>query len=676
MLHRMLFAGLMITLSAWSPGHAAARTLQSGGFSYTEDVPPTFVEARETVSEWPRRLGQESDPWRAWQVDSQIDFRKGQYAAYLDYIYEPRSQEVLQYAAQFEIQFEPSYEQLVIHRVEIYRDGRWQSRFDPAHITLARREREFESLMYTGKVSALIVLEDVRVHDRVRMQYTIKGSNPIMGDLLGDSLNLSGHAPTARRQVRILSDAPLGHEIIGSDIKADMKQVNGHLELHWLGKNLPAVSKNERAPTWTFPLPTLLVSKQRTWFDVVDWAQTLYPEPAPLNAELELKLATLKSLPTADQQIIAALRLVQSDVRYFGMELGASTHRPAEPNEVYKRRFGDCKDKSRLLVSLLRQLGFRADPALVSIQHGKALNQHPPSAAAFDHVIVRVALDNQKVWLDPTQTLQGGDLAHLGTLPYGLALIIAKGERDLTEVIRPATDRSEVEISESIESTSDDSIVITLNQRSRGDMADVVRRDLASNSKSEIGKRWRQLYTKTLGPVTEVEALSATDDLSQNQIEIRAKFRIDQPWQRLDAGHNYLDLHAAALLQFLEPVTETERTLPLAQAFPMTLKHRIKLLPPKGRTLRLDNDKLTLTDKAFDYQRDITRKGDAVHVEHAFVSKSDAIAGSDLKDYARNLRQVFDASSVRAVASLGEASLQKSRQERMKQLIDDLTKKD
>ncbi|WP_170113050.1 DUF3857 domain-containing transglutaminase family protein [Ahniella affigens] len=676
MLHRMLLAGLWFAVTSLPSGPGIARTLESGGFRYTEDQPPAYVDARELISEWPRKLGQDSDPWRVWQVDSQIDFRKGQYAAYLDYIYEPRSQELLQYAAQFEIQFEPTYEQLVIHRVEIFRDGHWESRFDPAHITLARRESEFESLMYTGKVSALIVLEDVRVHDRIRMQYTIKGSNPIMGDLLGDSLNLSGHAPTARRQIRILSDAPLAHTIIGATIKASEKQVDDHRELHWLGKNLAAVSKNERAPNWTFPLPTLLVSKQRTWSDVVNWALTLYPEPVPLNAELQLKLATLKALPTIDQQIIAALRLVQTDVRYFGMELGASTHRPAEPNEVYQRRFGDCKDKSRLLISLLRQLGLRADPALVSIAHGKSLTQHPPSAAAFDHVIVRVALANRTVWLDPTQTLQGGDLAHLSTLPYGRALIIAPGERELTEVIRPASDRSEVDISESIESGTGDSIVIALSQRSRGDIADVMRRDLASNSSSEISKRWRQLYTKTLGTATEVEAIRVADDMTRNEIEIQAKFRIEQPWQRLDAGHNYLDLHAAALLQFLEPVTEMERTVPMAQAFPMTLKHRIELLPPKGRQLQFGNDKLSLTDKAFDYRREISRKGDVVQVEHLFVSKSDVITDADLPAYARNLRQVFDASSVRAIAGLGEASLQKSRQERMKQLINDLTRED
>ena len=34
------------------------------------------------------------------------------------------------------------------------------------------------------------------------------------------------------------------------------------------------------------------------------------------------------------------------------MELGVSSHRPGDPNQVLRRRFGDCKDKVLLLVTM------------------------------------------------------------------------------------------------------------------------------------------------------------------------------------------------------------------------------------------------------------------------------------------------------------------------------------
>ena len=96
---------------------------------------------------------------------------------------------------------------------------------------------------------------------------------------------------------------------------------------------------------------------------------------------------------------------MQDEVRYFGIEMGSSTVKPGDPSTVFSRRFGDCKDKSLLFVTILRALGIEAYPVLVNSTVRRALADWQPSDGAFDHCIAVARCDDQTYWLDPTPEL-------------------------------------------------------------------------------------------------------------------------------------------------------------------------------------------------------------------------------------------------------------------------------
>ncbi len=54
------------------------------------------------------------------------------------------------------------------------------------------------------------------------------------------------------------------------------------------------------------------------------------------------------------------------EVRYTGVEFGEARLVPEFPAETLRRKFGDCKDKSTLLVAALRASGIEAYLALLS----------------------------------------------------------------------------------------------------------------------------------------------------------------------------------------------------------------------------------------------------------------------------------------------------------------------
>jgi hypothetical protein len=101
------------------------------------------------------------------------------------------------------------------------------------------------------------------------------------------------------------------------------------------------------------------------------------------------------------------------NIRYTGVEFGEASIVPARPEDVLQRRFGDCKDKSTLLVAMLRSAGLKANVALLRSGFGTDVDKNLPGMDWFDHAIVVVDLPQHPLWLDATAS----DV-RIGDLPY------------------------------------------------------------------------------------------------------------------------------------------------------------------------------------------------------------------------------------------------------------------
>ena len=78
------------------------------------------------------------------------------------------------------------------------------------------------------------------------------------------------------------------------------------------------------------------------------------------------------------------------EVRYTGVEFGSARLIPEYPSETLRRRFGDCKDKSTLLVAALRASGIDAYLALLSAGDDQDVSADLPGLGMFNHAIVYV----------------------------------------------------------------------------------------------------------------------------------------------------------------------------------------------------------------------------------------------------------------------------------------------
>lgn len=102
-----------------------------------------------------------------------------------------------------------------------------------------------------------------------------------------------------------------------------------------------------------------------------------------------------------EEKILAIVEKLNREIRYTGIEFAEATVIPHSPDDVVKRKYGDCKDKSSLAVALLRAAGIPAHVALLRSSSGKDVEQELPGMHAFNHAIVYVP-GEPDFWLDLT----------------------------------------------------------------------------------------------------------------------------------------------------------------------------------------------------------------------------------------------------------------------------------
>ncbi len=88
-------------------------------------------------------------------------------------------------------------------------------------------------------------------------------------------------------------------------------------------------------------------------------------------------------------------------MRYTGVEFGDAAIVPSKPTDTLNRKYGDCKDKSALLVAMLRAAGIPAHLALLGTGPGQDVEEKYPGMGMFNHAIVFVP-GSPDLWIDAT----------------------------------------------------------------------------------------------------------------------------------------------------------------------------------------------------------------------------------------------------------------------------------
>jgi transglutaminase-like putative cysteine protease len=208
------------------------------------------------------------------------------------------------------------------------------------------------------------------------------------------------HAPAERPLKRIALRAPVGGTVAyTTHAGADKTVVH-----HWEITNVPRMFDEPAMPPYAVVLQRLFISTIPDWQSVSKWYwQLSQPHLEATTAEMKQTVEALTLGAKTDLDKVKALFYhVSKKVRYMG--LTPEKDRPGyEPHDVkitFDKKYGVCRDKAALLVSLLRTAGLTAYPVLINV--GTHKDQEVPDAD-FNHAIVSVELKpGQYELMDPT----------------------------------------------------------------------------------------------------------------------------------------------------------------------------------------------------------------------------------------------------------------------------------
>ncbi|MGC3960112.1 MAG: DUF3857 domain-containing protein [Verrucomicrobiota bacterium] len=534
--------------------------------------------------------------------------------------------------------FDPSYQQLIIHQVQIHRGGQVLNRLDSAKLKTIQSEPDLNGHMLTGEQSAVLFVEDLRVGDVLEYSYTRRGYNPILGGHYSTRFGVQFGSPVDRQRIRVLWTAakPLHVRTHLAASTPARKLSNGITEYLWDFTNLTAIEFEDYLPASYEPYPYVELSDFKDWARVVDWALPLYPTtPTNLPAELQQLIEEWQRTgPTDEERARLALEFVQDELRYTGLELGPDSYRPTPAAETFQKRFGDCKGKTLLLCTILHAMNFEAWPALVNTADREAIAPRLPSPFAFNHVIVKLRLGGKTFWLDPTYSHQGGALAKRFLPRLGKALVIQPGGTALEDVPLAAADSTRQRVQATFRITDYQSpTTLTVQTTYRGYGADDMREDIARSDLKELGKDYLNYYARLYPSIASAQPLSVSDDRKANVLTINETYSIKDLW-KLDTPSKkwQAEFYGESLVNLLTDPTTRLRKMPLRIPFPLRQEHEITVHLP-DRDWEIPSADKTIEHEAFSFRARRNFTGKVLRYQFECETKVSELPPQKVADY-------------------------------------------
>ncbi|MEO8066534.1 MAG: DUF2569 family protein [Flavobacteriales bacterium] len=453
--------------------------------------------------------------------------------------------------ASVSVEFDPAFQELTFHEISIIRDGVARDQSAPGRVQMLQRETDLHASMYDGTWTAIVELQDVHVGDLLEWSYTCKGWNPAHHGKFHERIPLAYGVPVGRVYARVLANgADTKVKTFAGAPDAMMATTAQGRELSWDLSDLHAVNFEDDVPPWIDQAPGAEISEFEDLGALHGWALELFNVNDRSDAAVSALAQRFAGNGSPSVVVDSALRWVQQEVRYLGMEAGIGAYRPHAPGQVLAQRYGDCKDKSLLLCAILNDAGVEAYPALVNTAAGRGLRERLPGHGLFDHCIVAVPGSDGPLFVDPTLAYNGGPLHERYVGDLGWALVLQPGKAEWTKVIDRSIARVVVEEDFTIDSIGG-SALLAVSTRFEGARADGMRSEFARMGLKEVTDNYRDFYARTYGELQVLNPVEHIDRDAEGVFITRERYRVLHPWGQNDAKDSTAGIVCNFYPQFL-----------------------------------------------------------------------------------------------------------------------------
>ena len=358
----------------------------------------------------------------------------------------------------------------------------------------------------------------------------------------------------------------------------------------WRYGETPALAIEDGMPHINDIAPRLRYSSIADWNDVYLWYKELAKGRYTPDEKIQEKVQQLtQNLTTEEAKIRAIYHFVAANIRYVGIELGQSAYQPSSATEVFQMQYGDCKDKTTLLISMLDLVGIKAYPVMMSIAPYERIDTTLPALSQFNHMIAAIPTgSNTYIWLDPTSaTCSYGDLPYNAQGRTGFLISDTHGEFVETPVFPPESNR--------LVSTTD----LTLNNQ--GTVEGTLH--LQTSGQYDLNTRWayQQIQPRAMKSTLATELsqqfpgiqiiwheMSNLNELNV-PVEIRLGFRVENYATPL-SNNMLMPLPIDEFVEYAKAFADDQRVYSLDFGYPTQVEKTIRIQIPEGWSAALPED--------------------------------------------------------------------------------------
>jgi hypothetical protein len=473
--------------------------------------------------------------------------------------------------------------------------------------------------MYSGAKKKILSMPESTPGSMIELQYTKVTKNFPMPGVFWDIEPMEQAFPI--KEQRIVYNIPTNLDVRFKSFLRNwepvIKEKDGMTVYSWERKDYaPDLEPAEELlppPTVDSISDGIEFSSIKSWKDVAVWYYGLIRKNLKITPEISSAASkAAKGKATVRDRTRAVLEYMQANLRYVSMAFGDHSMAPHPTDEVFRNKYGDCKDQSLLAKAMLEAVGVKADLVLLADEmEGNDPKEDLPLPGLYDHVLLKVYdLNEGDFYADPL--LEGYDIGEY-PMSYQRAhlFVITPGGGQFEKMPIFGEDRYRSSVEENIEIRPDGSVLdrttniwnlsssigfrkdyLGMNSGERKQFYKTLGEDLAGNGK--MLKLSFEGLDKKYGPVKSVAAVERPEFYPVND----GLMVIDFPGESLKEGWS-----------------AKKRTNPIF--FPvnsMKVETTVFKIPAGFEVMHLPKG-FDLDNGFFRFRKDIERKGNTITVK-------------------------------------------------------------
>ncbi|HTE04625.1 MAG TPA: DUF3857 domain-containing protein, partial [Planctomycetota bacterium] len=433
--------------------------------------------------------------------------------------------------------------------------------------------------------------------DLVDVEYRVDQGKPgVFGEYFGTRHEFyadifDGQVPTRRAELVVL--APKDVPIYVTEHRTEKVEhsqstgADGLQVLSWVARDLPRPPLQGNMPSRQELAPVVDITTFRDWNAFATWWYAFIEKEFLSSPAMKAKVAELTAgLSTEKEKVTAIAKFCGQEIRYNAWPFGTHGYEPFSAATIFERRFGDCKDKSILMKTMLAEIGVKADPVLILAESYRA--EEPLDSAMvglFNHCIAYLPATAERPGYYLDATADRNPVDYLRSDDQGARVLhVTPQGGEIHQIPYAPPEQNTLRREYVVALDSQGAGAVSLEDESNGSFG-VMLRYRYGGEKGDIEKNLSQELRRSFGEVTIGKvSTSNLEDITQ-PAHLSAQFAAQNLWtpeaggRSLRLGFDELGVAAAAA----EP--ETERSFDLVLDLPFAQDTTVTWKLPEGVTV-------------------------------------------------------------------------------------------